>query len=245
MADYRTHITVSTLTGIGYGAAGLYFCDLPLPTCVLSAGLCSVAGMAPDLDSGPGVPLRESMAFSAAVVPMMLVPHFRDVGMSYESIVLAAAGIYLLIRFGFAELLKLFTVHRGMFHSIPAVLIAGQLAFLLASGETVWIRLFKAGGFALGYLSHLTLDELWAIKWKRGRWHLKSSFGTALKLFGHGWWPNLAAFGQLAIITVFVLTQSDIAQVIHQPAQAQAERVIEPQEQMAKDRFGSTTSIRR
>ncbi len=235
MAGYRTHLTVSTLTGIGYGAAGFALGEMPLPTCLLAAGLCSVAGMGPDLDSGPGVPLRESMAFAAAVVPMMLVPHFREQGFGYESIILAAAGLYLLIRFGLAELLKLYTVHRGMFHSIPAVLIAGQLAFLLASGETVGIRAFKAGGFALGYLSHLVLDEIWAVRWYRGRWHFKSSFGTALKFFGRGWWPNVSAFGKLAVVTALVLMQSDVSTMLSDQARQLTGRKAETVGRVATD----------
>ncbi len=235
MADYRAHIAVSTLTGMGYGAAGLFFGEMPLPTCVLAAGLCSVAGMGPDLDSGPGVPLRESMAFAAAVIPMMLVPHFREQGMGYESIILAAAGLYLLIRFGLSELLKLYTVHRGMFHSIPAVLIAGQLAFLLASGETVGIRAFKAGGFALGYLSHLVLDEIWAVRWYRGRWHFKSSFGTALKFFGRGWWPNISAFGKLAIVTALVLMQSDVSTMLSDQARQMTGKKTETVDRVASE----------
>ena len=37
----------------------------------------------------------------------------------------------------------------------------------------------------LGYLSHLVLDEIWSVEWTHGL-HLKNSFGTALKFFGHG-----------------------------------------------------------
>ena len=35
------------------------------------------------------------------------------------------AATYLLVRFGVSELFKRITVHRGMYHSIPAMLIAG------------------------------------------------------------------------------------------------------------------------
>src|SRR6266404_1624380 len=41
MAGFKTHITVSTITGVGYGVWGFY-CGAPLETCVLAGGLCSV-----------------------------------------------------------------------------------------------------------------------------------------------------------------------------------------------------------
>src|SRR5271156_5506914 len=117
MAGFKTHITTSTLLGIGGGAAAFAFYHVPVPACALAAGLCGVSGMLPDLDSGPGRPLRESTAFAAAVVPMMLIDRFKALGLAPESIVLAGAAIYLAIRFGVGWLLRHTTVHRGMFHS--------------------------------------------------------------------------------------------------------------------------------
>jgi hypothetical protein len=60
MAGFRTHVTTSSVLGVAYGAGAWYLYDVPAPTCVLACGLCGVSGMLPDLDSGPGVPLRES-----------------------------------------------------------------------------------------------------------------------------------------------------------------------------------------
>ncbi|MEK6238433.1 MAG: hypothetical protein N2C14_27260, partial [Planctomycetales bacterium] len=60
MAGFRTHVTVSSLAGIGYGAAGFLVLDMPAPTCRLAGGMCGVAGMRPDVDSVSGLPLRET-----------------------------------------------------------------------------------------------------------------------------------------------------------------------------------------
>ena len=44
-------------------------------------GVCAASrGMLPDLDSGPGVPLRESVSFAAAVVPMLMIEPLRADG---------------------------------------------------------------------------------------------------------------------------------------------------------------------
>jgi membrane-bound metal-dependent hydrolase YbcI (DUF457 family) len=204
MADFKTHITISTLLGVGYSAGAYFGYDLPLATCILSGGLASVSGMLPDVDSDSGVPLRESLAFAAAVVSMMAVHRFQQMGFSPEMIVLAGVAAYLVIRFGVGECLRRYTVHRGMFHSLPAALIAAEVAFLLSSGDLP-IRYYKAGGVMLGYLSHLLLDELFAFKMSRGRLRMKQSFGTALKLFGHGWWPNISVYAKLAVLTWLVL----------------------------------------
>ena len=207
MAGFKTHITVSSVLGVGYGGAAYMLYDVPWPACALAAGLCGVSGMLPDLDSDSGTPLRESVAFAASVVPMMLLHRFQQMGMSHESIILSAAAIYLSIRFGVTWLLKRYTVHRGMFHSLPAAAIFGEIAFLLSSGEDTRIRIYKAGAVVLGYLCHLMLDELWSIEWYHGRLRLKGSFGTALKLFGHSRWANVSAFGKLILLTGLVFME--------------------------------------
>lgn len=224
MANFTTHISTSTMMGLAYGGAAYGLFDVPLSTSVLAGGLCSVSGMLPDLDSNSGVPLRESVAFAAAVVPMMLVDRFRQFGMSPESMVLAGAAVYLVIRFGLAKLLKKFTVHRGMFHSIPAALIFFEIAFLLASGSDVRLRYYKAGAVLLGYMSHLLLDELYSLEWHRGRWRFKKSFGTAVKLFGDKLWPNVSTYAKLGALSFIVFFEPgwmDKLEQRHEERQAQ------------------------
>jgi hypothetical protein len=204
MAGFKTHITVSSIVGAGYGGAAFWAYGLPLPTCVLAGGLCGVSGMLPDIDSDNSTPVRESMAFAAAVVPMMLLNRFQQLGMSNEAMVLAAVSVYLLIRFGFATLLKHYTVHRGMFHSIPAALVFGEIAYLLDVSDNEKSRLWKAGAVVLGYLTHLVLDEIYSIQFRRGRLRLKESFGTALKLFGHDHWANFTTYGKLILLSTLI-----------------------------------------
>jgi hypothetical protein len=162
--------------------------------------------MLPDLDSDSGKPLRESLAFAAAIVPMMMIERLKQFELTSEYLVLAGAFAYLFIRFGVGEMLKRYTVHRGMFHSIPAAIIDGELAFLVASGP-LELRIYKAGGVVLGYLVHLSLDELYSIEWYRGRLRLKRSFGTALKMYSRKWWPNGSTYIKLVLLTLLVLKE--------------------------------------
>lgn len=205
MAGFKTHISTSTLIGIGYGAVGHVAYNVPLPTAVLAGGLCSLAGILPDVDSDHGHALREVVSFSAAVIPMLLLERFRALGLSHETIVLAAALIYLLVRFGLTRFLQRYTVHRGMWHSIPAAATAGLVAALLCSCPNTRLLVFKASAVVTGYLWHLVLDEIYAIEWHRGRFRFKKSFGTALKMFSNNPWANISMYGKLLACVALVL----------------------------------------
>lgn len=206
MAGFKTHITTSSLLGVGYGFAGHLWFNAPLSTSILAGGLCGVAGMLPDLDSDSGRPVKESLAFAAAVIPMMLVDRFREFGLTTESIVLVTGLMYVIVRFGLGEIFTRLTVHRGMFHSFPAALIAGELAFLISAG-TMEIRLYKAGAIVAGYLCHLALDEFYSFEVKRGRLRIKKSFGTALKFFGREWTGNLTVYASLALLSMIAVQE--------------------------------------
>ncbi len=196
-------MTVSTATGVVLGLAGAQ-AGMHWTTCVLAGGLCSVSGMLPDLDSDSGRPLREATTLGAAVVPMLMVERFERLHLTHEQMVLAAALVYLTIRFLIAEIFRRYTVHRGMWHSVPAALIAGMLAFLIMSSEDMSIRLFKTSGVVLGFLSHLILDEIWSVDFRKGKYAFKTSFGTALKLWGQNSWANYVTYGKLAVISFLV-----------------------------------------
>lgn len=204
MAGFRTHITTSTVLGVGYAAAGAYL-GMPLESCMLAGGLCSVSGMLPDLDSDSGTPVREMSSFVAAIVPMLMVERFQNFGWSRETMALAAMLIYIGIRFGLVEFFKRYTVHRGMWHSIPACLTCGLLTFLIVAGEDLNLRLFKSGGVVLGFMSHLVLDEIWSINVRSGRLNIKRSFGTALKFWGKDSWANFSTYAKLMLLVVMAV----------------------------------------
>ena len=51
------------------------------------------------------------------------------------------------------------------------------------------------------------LDELYSLEWYRGRLRLKPTFGTAMKLFGRGWWPTVLVYLQLLVLTYVALKE--------------------------------------
>jgi len=198
MADFKTHITLSTGLGIAYGSIGYWQYDLPMGTCVIAGGLCSLAGMLPDLDSDSGIPVRETKLFTSAVVPMLMMERFERMGMSHASMVFAGGALYFFIRFFVWSMFKRYTRHRGMWHSIPAACTTAVLAFLLCSSPDITIRLFQAWAVLLGFMSHLLLDEIYSVDINGRR--LKKSFGTAMKFWGRNRWANFSTYGKLIAV---------------------------------------------
>jgi membrane-bound metal-dependent hydrolase YbcI (DUF457 family) len=158
--------------------------------------------MMPDLDSGPGVPLRESVAFAAAVVPLMLVNRLQATGLPTEALILLGAAAYLAIRFGVTKLIKKFAIHRGMFHSLPAALIAAQITYLAFGAENPLCRYFMASAVVIGFLTHLVLDEIWSVRLGMFGPKFKKSFGTALKFVGPNLWPNVTTYGLASVLGI-------------------------------------------
>lgn len=211
MANFHTHVTFSSVIGCGYAATGLAM-GVSLETAILGGGLCGISGMLPDLDSDTGIPLRESMAFAAAIVPALLLERIRAFNLSHDEMVLMAAGLYFFVRFGVTKLIAGRTSHRGMFHSIPAALIFAGTAFLVCGGANINIRYFKAGGVFLGVMSHLVLDEIYSFEVKRGKMRIKRSFGTAMKFWSKNTYSNFSTYAKLAIITIMILSEPAVMQ---------------------------------
>ena len=181
MAGFRMHITVSGALGVAYGGMAVQPLGFSTEAGVLAAGLTTVGGMLPDLDSDSGVPVRELFSLAAAVFPLLLVPRLVHMGMSREAILAALLFGYIIIRYGFVNLFKQFNVHRGMYHSLPAMLIAGLGIYLAYHSPNRDMRIMLAGGVMLGFLSHLVLDEIYSVDFRGVRIKLKSSAGSAVK----------------------------------------------------------------
>lgn len=199
MAGFRTHITVSAACGVAAGVATVVPLNHPLETGFLVGCLTAVGGMLPDLDSDSGVPVREMSSLVAAVIPLLLFTRLRELGLTHEGVLAALVGCYLIVRYGVVHLFKYVTVHRGMFHSIPAMLIAGLVVYLAYDRPTAQqsTRYVLAGGVMLGFLSHLILDEIYSIDLNGLRIKLKGSAGSAFKLFSSSVWGTAACYALL------------------------------------------------
>lgn len=203
MADFKTHMTVSTGLGIAYGTIGYTQFQIPLGSCLIAGGLCSLSGMLPDLDSDSGIPVRETLAFTSAVIPLLMMERFERIGMSHASMVVAGGLTYFFLRFVAWEVFKRYTKHRGMWHSIPAAVIAALIAFLISSSQDISLRMFRSWAVFLGFMSHLAMDELYSVD-LNGRL-VKKSFGTAMKFFGKNRWANITTYAKLVALALIVV----------------------------------------
>ncbi len=183
MAGFRMHVGTAAVVGVGYGFAAVGPLGFKLDAAILAGGVTALGGMLPDLDSDNGKPIREVFGLAAAVVPLLLLPRLEHMGLSHEAMLIVLISLYLLIRHGASAVLAKLTIHRGMFHSIPAMLIAGLVVYLEYCCSDRTVRGLLAGGVMLGFLSHLVLDEIYSVDFNGLRVRLKSSTGSAVKLF--------------------------------------------------------------
>ena len=227
MAGYRTHVTVSGMLGVAYGAGAAYLLDTTFTPVqgALAGVLTWVAGMLPDIDSDSGKPVREVFSLLAAVAPVAMMGHLLEWGKDPEGAMLLAVAVYAAIRYGGSSLLCRLSVHRGMFHSIPAMLIAAELAFLAYKSPSNTVKLLMAGGVALGFFSHLLLDEIYAVEWSGVRIKLNKFAGSAIKLAGKRHIPNVFTYSLLMVMTYAALVQSGLVITTSAPNRA-ASRAI-------------------
>jgi hypothetical protein len=194
MANFKGHLGVAAGLGVAYGAwAATAWQPGWGPVC-LGAGLTTLGGLLPDLDSDSGVPVRELFNLAGAIVPVLLLPRLHRYQLTADQIIVVVAAIYLVVRFGLSRLFKRLTVHRGMFHSVPAMLIAGLAVFLIYHDDNVYLRAYLAGGTMLGFLSHLVLDELFAVDFMGLTPRLNRFAGSALKLWSRSWPANIVTY---------------------------------------------------
>ncbi|MDQ7073815.1 MAG: metal-dependent hydrolase [Gammaproteobacteria bacterium] len=182
MANFKTHVLVAAAVSgsatVVALSSGLLSAQV-LPAYFL---LGTMAGLLPDIDSDNSVPIRlffNLMAVSAAFATLFSVVDRYSI----VELLLLWGGVYFLVRYTVFELFIRLTVHRGVFHS---VLAACFFALLFTCVADYWlhrseVESWLAGAFVfMGYLVHLSLDELYSVDLTNIR--LKRSFGTALKL---------------------------------------------------------------
>lgn len=210
MAAYREHITVSGMLGMAYAFAAVIMFGFSITQSIIAAILTWIAGMLPDLDSESGKPVRELFGVTSALAPLLLLQHTNRLGISGDRAMLFSLLLYGGVRYGGASLLGKLTVHRGMFHSIPALLIAAELTFLSYPHSENRVRLLMASGVAIGFLSHLILDEMYSVGWDGARIKLKRSAGSAMKFFGTNSLANGTCLGLMMFLSYASLSSAGI-----------------------------------
>ncbi len=217
MANFKTHISTSTIAGIAYGTTAHFVFGIELSHCFVAGGLCSVAGMLPDLDSASGIPQREMLSFVSVIIPMLMLDRFRALGWTTEYMVFMAALTYVILRFGVGNIFAKYTKHRGMWHSIPAAMIAGMVTFLVCQSPELGIRLFKSWAVVIGFVIHLMLDEIYSVDLGGKSIRIKKSFGTAMKFYSEkNMWANISTYGKLILVAFLIATDNQLMEYLGQ-----------------------------
>lgn len=209
---FREHVATGAVVSV-VAVTGVFFYALLVDPLLLAIlfGVIIVGSFLPDVDSDSGLPFYlvygTASVIATGYVALYVLAH--PPGHEWYWLVGVPAGALFFFWFILGGLIKNFTVHRGIFHSIPATIIAG-LGTLLAAryfglGEDVCVLM--GAGMALGYLTHLVLDELHsAVDFEGVPFIPKSSLGTALKVFSNSSYVNMATYVVLTSLLYLTLT---------------------------------------
>ncbi len=201
MANFPTHIAVGTVVS-GALATVTVAADMVAPENIVAVTLAGVLGsVLPDIDLEDSRPAR-AMFSGLAVFFSFAVLFGLERKYSIVEMLVLWLGTYALVRYVVKELFFRFSYHRGVWHSL--------LALVFCAFVTAWVfhRLlgrdaavaWLAGGFmGVGFLTHLVLDELYSVDVMDTR--IKASFGTALKLFDY---RRLGQSAALAVATALM-----------------------------------------
>ena len=213
MGMFREHVAVSGTCGAAL-AGGMW---VATPIDAVQAGvaftLVGIGGALPDLDSDRGRPIQELTALLGAAVPFVLLRRFAEFAGSFDAIVGLGIFTYVCVRYGGGWILRRLTVHRGMFHSLPAMMVSGLLAFLAYKSPDPGVRMLMATSVMTGFASHLVLDEWCSVDWRGLRPRLKKSAGTAIKWAGSDPSATVACYALLGVSLYAAAIDGDLIEV--------------------------------
>ena len=186
MASFNTHISSGVVLGVAALIFIIYNAVLPQPGAFLIATAVAIGSIMPDLDSDTSVPFHIVSSLLALIIGSLTYIYFKNIMSDNEDIILRVIIAVLAVKFVISPIIKKLTKHRGIWHSVPAVVIITLVAFLALQLVYLNMRLkfYIAVAFGAGYLSHLVLDE--GSSFFRFKflifWSPKQSLGSALKL---------------------------------------------------------------
>lgn len=201
---------------IGWGAAvavvfvvAAYSYALATGALLFALFLTVVTGsFLPDVDSDSSMPFYLVYGAMSLGTGGLALLYALPLSSDWRVLAGASAGVVFFMWFIVGSIIKRLTHHRGIFHSLPALAIASLGALLLAReyafSETE--ALLFGGAMALGYLTHLALDELHDGVTLDGLPFVRSEvLGGSFKMFARSNAVNVTTYTLLAILIYYAL----------------------------------------
>jgi hypothetical protein len=183
MANFTTHIAVGTIVS-GAAATLTLAANVVAPENLVAVTMAGVLGsVLPDIDLKDSRPSRAMFA-GLAIFFSFAVLFNAATKYSIAELWILWLGTLLIVRYGLHGVFHRISVHRGIWHSILAAIfcaVATSVVFQQLLGKPAGVAWLGGAFMFVGYLTHLTLDEIYSVDVMDTR--LKSSFGTALKFF--------------------------------------------------------------
>jgi LexA-binding, inner membrane-associated putative hydrolase len=205
MANFPTHIAVGTVVS-GALATATVAADMVAPENIVAVTLAGVLGsVLPDIDLKDSRPAR-AMFSGLAIFFSFAVLFGLERKYSIAEMLVLWLGTFVLVRFGAKELFARFSYHRGVWHSLLALVLCAFVTawvFHRLLGRDAAVAWLAASFMGIGYITHLILDEIYSVDVMDTR--IKASFGTALKLFDYRHLGQSAVVA-LAVALVFMVT---------------------------------------
>ena len=185
--EFKTHLAAGILTGLAVGAFGFISHDLDPVHAGAVMIMGTTGGLLPDMDSDTGKPLALLFQLLSVLFPVLAYPHVKFLyGQDITFLICYYTVSYLFINYGVMPAVKKMTRHRGMMHSIPFAILAGEASFLLLLPSGITTAVYGSLAVFGSVFAHLVLDELGAMTFAFGFIPMvKQSAGSALKLKGH------------------------------------------------------------
>lgn len=183
MANFTTHIAVGTVVA-GTLATLTLAANVIATENLIPITLAGVLGsVLPDIDLKDSRPSRALFAGLAIFFSFAVL--FSAAGRySIAELWILWLGTLVAVRYGVHTAFHNLAKHRGIWHSILAALfcaVATTVVFANVLDRHAGVAWLAGGFMFIGYLVHLTLDEIYSVDVMDTR--IKASFGTAMKLF--------------------------------------------------------------
>ena len=204
MAGYRGHLTFAGIVAVTEVATLSVYTPIKDVNTLGGIFLLTLIGsLLPDIDSDSGLPFFLSYGTFTLAAMADITYHTLLLTQDVHQRIYIPIAAFIILWFVVGKIIKRFTHHRGIFHSIPML---GVLAFATVLEATklefhaVQATLLGAA-IGAGFLSHLVLDEIYALFGINSYLFVPNkAFGTALKL-----WSDSGMATILCYVLLFVL----------------------------------------